>query len=266
MPGAGREADDVALLERFDLTGRVAVVTGGTKGLGRAAADGLAEAGAVVVVTSRHEDEAAATALELTAAWGLEATGLGADQASREDNDRVVEQVMQRHGRLDILVNNAGINIREPLVELQDEHWEQVIGVNMTGLMQLTRAAVRPMIAAGYGRIVNIGSVLSTVGGLRRNAYAASKGAVLQLTRCWDLELAEHGITCNCICPGPFQTPLNKEWMSNPETADPVRLQTAVKRFAEPIEIAGAVLLLASDAGSFMTGSAVYVDGGLTCN
>jgi len=141
-----RETGKVSVLQRFDLSGRVAIVTGGTKGLGRAAADGLAEAGATVVVTSRHGDEAAAAAAELATAWGREASGLEADQAKAEDNERIVAEVLARHGRLDILVNNAGINIREPLVELQDEHWDQVMAVNLTGLMQLTRAAVKPMI------------------------------------------------------------------------------------------------------------------------
>ena len=252
--------------QRLDLTGRVALVTGATKGLGRAAAEALAECGANLAIASRHGDEAAEVAAELAETFGIAAIGFESDLGQRGQGEAAVEQVIERFARLDILVNNAGINIREPLLELQDESWDAVLAVNLTGVMETTRAAARHMSAAKYGRIVNIGSVLSTVGATRRGAYAATKGAVLQLTKCWAMELAPFGITVNCICPGPFQTPLNVPWMSQEETAAPVRGQTALKRFADPEELQGAVVLLASDLGSFMTGSAVYVDGGLTCN
>ncbi len=248
----------------FNLAGRVALVTGGSKGLGRSIALGLAEAGAATVLVSRHAEEAAAAAAGIAAATGQASRGLAADVTREEEVTRTVDAVLKEHGRLDILVNSAGINIRHPIEEYPPAEFQQVIETNLTGTWLCCRAVSRVMKELHRGSVINIGSALSAVGLAERTAYTAAKAGVLGLTRTLALEWAAAGVRCNAICPGPFLTEMNQPLLKTPVKAKAVLELTAFNRWADLHEIRGAAVFLASDAASYVTGAALYVDGGWT--
>lgn len=251
-------------IKQFDLTDRVAIVTGGSKGLGQAMAAGMASAGANLVITSRTDEEAAASAGQIAAEFGKPAIAFRADVTSAEDCDRVVTETINRFGRIDVLVNNAGINIRGPIEDLTLEEFRQVQQINVDGLWLMSKAVIPHMKKAGYGRIINLASTLGVVGLANRTPYATSKGAVVQMTRALGLELAKTGVTCNAICPGPFLTPMNVPIADDEQTKKFIVGAVAMERWGELREIQGAAILLASEASSYMTGSLLTVDGGWT--
>jgi NAD(P)-dependent dehydrogenase (short-subunit alcohol dehydrogenase family) len=251
-------------IKLFDLTGRAAIVTGGSKGLGQAMAAGLASAGADVLLTSRNAAEGEAAAKEIADAFGHRALAMSADVTSQDACEAVAKKTLQEFGRIDILINNAGINIRGPIDELTYEQFQEVERTNVDGVWLMARAVVPHMKAAKYGRIINMASTLGVVGLANRTPYATSKGAVVQMTRALGLELAPFGITCNAICPGPFLTPMNKPIEHDEQTKKFIVGAVALERWGQMHEIQGAAILLASDASSYMIGSLVTVDGGWT--
>jgi NAD(P)-dependent dehydrogenase (short-subunit alcohol dehydrogenase family) len=248
----------------FRLDGQTALVTGGSKGLGEAMAHALAGAGAEVVITSRHADEAQAVADDIARRTSRRVVAFEADAADREQADASVAFAVEQFGQLDILVNNAGVNLRAPIVDMDDETWETVLGINLSGPFYYCRAAGRHMIPRGYGRVINLGSTLSTISIPDRTPYASSKGGILQLTRTLALEWAGTGVTANCICPGPFATPINKILLDDPQVARAMQDKVPLGRWGDPSELATAVLYFASPASSFTTGAALTVDGGYT--
>lgn len=254
----------MSVLDRFRLDGRVALITGGTRGLGRSMATGFVEAGAQVVVVSRHAEEAAAVAQALSAHGGVRCTGCAADVTDPAQVEALVSRVRADFGKIDILVNNAGVNIRGPIEELSVESFETVQAINVRGPWLMCRALAPYFKAQRYGRVINIGSMLSVVGMAERTPYATSKGALLQLTRVLALEWAPYGVTVNAMLPGPFATEMNLPILANPELYQSFVARIPLGRWGELEEIQGVALFLASDASSFVTGAAVAVDGGYT--
>jgi NAD(P)-dependent dehydrogenase (short-subunit alcohol dehydrogenase family) len=250
----------------FDLGGQGALVTGGSRGLGREMAEALAGQGADVVLCSRNGGEAEAAAREIAGRTGRRVFGLQADVTERCDVEDLVEAAVTRLGRLDILVNNAGAGLRKPLLELQDEEWSRILRVCLDGPFLVARAVVPHMIRAGYGRVLNISSALGSIALPERGPYCAAKGGILQLTKVMALEWAPHGITVNAICPGPFKTPYNMRLQENPELFESYLNLIPLHRWGELSEIRAAAVFLASREAGFVTGSALYVDGGWTAH
>ena len=248
----------------FDLSGKSAVVTGGSKGLGAAMAAGLASAGADLLLASRTKDEAAQSAEEIARDFGHKAIGIQADVTSPDDVTAMTERALAEFGKIDILINNAGVNIRGPIDEVSFEDFQKVQDINVNGVWLCARAVVPHMKAAKYGRIINMASTLGVVGLSNRTPYATSKGAVVQMTRALGLELAPFNVTCNAICPGPFLTPMNEPIANDEQTKKFIVGAVALERWGKMEEIQGAAIFLASDASSYMTGSLVTVDGGWT--
>jgi NAD(P)-dependent dehydrogenase (short-subunit alcohol dehydrogenase family) len=253
-----------SVLDLFRLDGRVAFVTGGTRGFGRVIARAYAEAGADVALCSRNAAEAASAAEEIARATGRRCLGLGADVTNPAAVDRAVTAILDRFGQLDILVNNAGINIRRPIEEFSDDEWRRVTATNLDGTFYCCRAVARHMKERRFGRVLNISSMMATASLPGRVPYTAAKAGVAALTRTLALEWAPHGITVNCLCPGPFMTEMNQPLTQNPEMFEFFRARIPLGRWGNPPEIAGAALFLVSDAASFITGACLYVDGGWT--
>jgi NAD(P)-dependent dehydrogenase (short-subunit alcohol dehydrogenase family) len=254
----------MTVLDQFRLTNRRALVTGGARGLGRTMADALAQAGADVVITSRSGDSASAAAAEIAAATGRKVVGLVADVTIAADITRLGDETESGLGPIDILVNNAGVNIRGASDTLSEADWDTVIDTNVKGPFLCARLFGPRMARRGWGRIINLGSILSVIGIAGRAPYGASKAAIANLTRVLALEWAANGVTVNAICPGPFGTEMNRPLLNDPEKYAAFVAKIPLGRWGELHEIAGATVFLASDASSFVTGSLLFVDGGWT--
>ncbi|HTT90361.1 MAG TPA: SDR family oxidoreductase [Acidimicrobiales bacterium] len=251
--------------ELFSLRGRVALVTGGSKGLGLSIATGLAEAGAVTVLASRNLEDCDRSAAELERRTGVPSFGARLDVTDEADVAKVFRQVMKKHGRLDVLVNSAGVNVRALIEECSLETFEQVVGVNLIGTWLCCREAGRLMKASGVsGSVINLGSALSSIGIPMRSPYCSSKAGVIGLTQTVALEWAETGLRCNALCPGPFRTGMNLPVLEDPERTASLLGRIPVNRWAELVDIRGPAVFLASDASRYMTGAALYIDGGWT--
>jgi len=249
------------LTGQFRLDGKTALITGGSKGLGLAMARILAEAGASVVICSRSEGE-------LKKALGqIEVTGTArkglvvADLVKRSEAERLAEVVQGDYGAVDILVNNAGTNKPQAIDEINDAEWDAVMDLNLNSVMVLSRALCKGMKARGWGRIVHISSIMGLLSKEKRNVYSATKSALLGLCRAMALDLGQYGVTVNCLSPGPFLTDLPMSMLSEAEK-QAFSDHTALGRWGKPEELAGPLLLLASEAGRYITGANLVVDGG----
>ena len=252
-------------LERLRLDGRVAVVTGGSQGIGLAAAKALAEFGATVVLAANTPERGTAEAAGLVAA-GHRARFIDLDVRSADAVRKAMDEVFVREGRLDILVNNAGVALHGPSIDLPDAEWQRVIDVNLTGAFWVAREAARQMLRGGGGAIVNVGSISGMIANIPQNqtAYNASKAGIHLVTQSLASEFATRNIRVNAVAPGYVETELTRGGIDNPEWFPTWRDMTPMRRVAQVEEIASVIHFLASDAASYMTGSIVVVDGGYT--
>ncbi len=245
----------------FDLSGRIAVVTGGTTGLGREIALGMAAAGADVVPSSRRQQQVdeVADAIELL---GRRTLRVPCDVLDRSSLERLHDAVLKAFGKIDILVNAAGITQKVPTLEVTDADWSRVMETNMTGTMRSCQIFGATMAKAGYGRIINITSIAGFQGFYRVAAYAASKSAVASFTKTLAIELAQSGVNVNAIAPGVFPTPLNMTLINGTPRGEEILQRTPMHRFGNPREVVGPAIFLASAAAAFITGEVIAVDGG----
>jgi len=245
----------------LDLTGKVAVVIGGTSGIGCAIAHGLAEAGADVVPTSRRAEQVDSTAREIEER-GRRTLRLTSDVADRSSLRKVLDESIGAFGKVDILVNSAGRTKRAPTLEFPEEDWNEIFDTNVTGTLRACQVFGVHMIERGYGRIINIASLSTFVALFEVAAYSASKAAVASLTKSLAIEWAPRGVCVNAIAPGVFRTALNQKLLDETERGREFLLRTPMKRFGKVEELAGAAVFLASDSASFVTGEILVVDGG----
>ncbi len=251
-------------IKLFDLTGKSAVITGGSKGLGLAMAAGLASAGANIMLVSRTVSEGKSAAEKLSNDFNVKGIFHKADVTIEAQAEAMATKAIDSFGKIDILINSAGINIRGAIDQLSLEDFSKVMNINVTGTWLCCRAVSPYMKKAGSGKIVNLASTLGLIGLANRTPYTSSKGAVVQMTKALGLELAPFNINVNAICPGPFLTEMNIPIADTEEARKNIVGATALGRWAELREIQGAAIFLASDAASYMVGSMVVVDGGWT--
>jgi len=247
----------------FDLTGKVALVTGASSGIGRAMAATLAQAGAAVVLVARRRDELGGTATAIAAAGGR-ASALPVDLTDRAALRFAAARAGDAFGAVDIVVNAAGINVRRPMQEVTDDDWDRTLALNLTAPFFLAQALAPAMIARRWGRIINIGSLQSVRAFADSAPYGATKGGIMQLTRAQAEALSRHGITANAIAPGFFRTPLTAPVFADAARAGAMAARTMVGRNGEMDDLAGTLLFLASRASDYVTGQTLFVDGGFT--
>lgn len=249
----------------FDLEGRTALVTGGSKGIGKAIATMFHAAGAKVMIASRHRNQLDAAAEEIAGGTGGRVICHVADMTERAEVQGLAEAAVAGLGQVDILVNNAGANLPETLHELTDASWDRIVELNLTSCTLLSRALVPGMMQRRWGRIIYTASMLGLIGAAARSVYCATKGALISMAHGQAVELGGFGITVNCVSPGPIMTDLPRSILSEAQR-DALAARTALGRWGEAQEVAGPVLLLASDAGAYMTGANLVIDGGVTIN
>jgi len=247
----------------FDLRGRAALITGGTRGLGKAMARIFAQAGAAVAICGRNESQAKSSAAEIASETGVRVEPLVADVGKRTETERLAREAVARLDKIDILICNAGWNIPKPADAIRDEDWDVLFELNVTSAMVLTRALAQGMKDRRWGRIIYTSSIMAFASTPDRVAYSATKSALNGMVKANALYLGPYGITVNCLAPGPFATDMPMSLLSK-EQQDTFAKRTAVGRWGMPSELAPAALLLASDAGSYITGTILVVDGGAT--
>lgn len=252
------------VLDTFRLDGKTALVTGGTKGLGLAMAHALAQAGANIALCSRNLTEAKEAARGIADASGRRAEGFETDITRRDSVEQLARSIEQSLGTVDILINNAGCNIRKPIHELTEEDWDFVVDTSAKGSFLCSKAFMPGMIERKWGRVILLGSIMSFVSLPGRAAYATAKAALLGLGRTLALEGAPHGVTVNLICPGPFETPMNRVLMNDPEAYKAFLAKIPLGRWGQPEELGGLAVFLCSPAAAFVTGTSIVIDGGWT--
>ncbi|MDQ6786197.1 MAG: glucose 1-dehydrogenase [Acidobacteriota bacterium] len=246
---------------KFDLSGRVAVVIGGTSGIGRAIAHGLAEAGADVVTTSRRIEQVESTCAEIEK-LGRRTLRITSDVSDRASLENLLNECVKELGKVDILVNSAGRTKRAPTLDFAEEDWNAILETNLNGTLRACQIFGRQMIKEKYGRIINIASLSTFVSLFEVAAYSASKAAVASLTKSLAIEWAKNGVNVNAIAPGVFKTDLNRELLESTERGKEFQMRTPMGRFGNVEELAGAAVFLASEAASYITGEVLVVDGG----
>lgn len=250
-------------LDLFDLRGRVALVTGASKGLGRAMAMGLAKAGAELALCAR-DARGLSEARDEARGHGVRAEVFPMDVLRRESVGQAVDAVVASFGKIDVLVNNAGVNVRKTTLDLSEEEWDRVLDTNLKGYFLVAQAVGRHMVARRCGKVIHISSIFGAVGMSNQLAYACSKGGINQMTKVMAIEWAPHNVQVNAIGPTYFETPLVAALRDNPEQFRFINERTPMGRWGQPEELEGTVIFLASKASDFITGQTIYVDGGWT--
>lgn len=245
----------------FDLTGKVAIVTGGSRGLGKAMAMGLAKAGAHIVICDVLDTK---ETVRLIQGIGPKSIGLKVDVTNPDDIKKMMQKTLDSFQSIDILVNNAGVVISQPTESVKEEDWKKILSVNLTGEFLCAQAVGSQMIKQAHGRIINIASVAGMFGSAQSAAYCASKAGIILLTKTLAVEWGKYGINVNAICPGIFLTDMTDTYVKDPGFSQMINTRIPLRRYAQPEELMGAVVYLASDASSYVTGHTLVVDGGWT--
>ncbi|MBC3536829.1 SDR family NAD(P)-dependent oxidoreductase [Megasphaera hominis] len=251
------------MFDKLQLNGKTAIVTGGTKGIGKGIVEGLAQSGANVVVVSRHQDECDAVAKEIEK-YGVKGLGVKTDVTVAAEVAQLMEKTIAAFGRIDILVNNAGSAITKKAEDLTEADWDRVIDMDMKSVFFVTQAAGKYMIQQKSGKIINLASMLGLVAEKQVLPYCVAKGGVLQMTKALALEWARYNIQVNAICPGYVITDINKDALSEEKVYKHITGKIPMRRFGEVGDIAGAAIFLASPASDYMTGQQIVLDGGWT--